>query len=178
MKYDNSWLGTKDLDMLALSKDFYFQGRTEVALVRTDHTGRSNSGAIAHIQFTIKDDVLKSTNLRLNLSISNVRMIDSAAVELPVSPLPSSVLILPTPTSVNSFENDNEVSIFPNPATDLITVSSLYPIDEMKIISIDSKEIQLDKTQNTINVSLLSPGLYCILIESKGKQIIKKFIKK
>jgi hypothetical protein len=178
MKYDNSWLGTKDLDMLAMSKDFYPQSRTEVALVRTDHTGRSNSGAIAHIQFTIKDDVLKSTNLRLNLSISNVRMIDSAAVELPVSPLPSSVLILPTPTSVNSFENDNEVIIFPNPATDLITVSSLYPIDDMKIISIDSKEIQLDKSQNTINVSSLSPGLYCLLIESNGKQIIKKFVKK
>jgi hypothetical protein len=178
MKYDNSWLGTKDLDMLAMSKDFYPQSRTEVALVRTDHTGRSNSGAIAHIQFTIKDDVLKSTNLRLNLSISNVRMIDSAAVELPVSPLPSSVLILPAPTSVNSFEKDNEVIIFPNPATDLITVSSLYPIDDMKIISIDSKEIQLDKSQNTINVSTLSPGLYCLLIESKGKQIIKKFVKK
>jgi hypothetical protein len=105
-------------------------------------------------------------------------MIDSTAVELPVSPLPSSVLILPTPTSVNSFENDNEVIIFPNPASDLITVSSLYPIDDMKIISIDSKEIQLDKSQNTINVSTLSPGLYCLLIESKGKQIIKKFVKK
>ena len=178
MKYDNSWLGTKDLDMLAMSKDFYPQSRTEVALVRTDHTGRSNSGAIAHIQFTIKDDVLKSTNLRLNLSISNVRMIDSSAVELPVSPLPSSVLILPTPTSVNGIENNNEVSIFPNPATDIITVNSLYPIEAIKIISIDSKEIILDKSQNTINVSTLSPGLYCLIIESKGKQIIKKFIKK
>jgi hypothetical protein len=178
MKYDNSWLGTKGLDMLAMSKDFYTQSRTEVALARTDHTGRTNSGAIAHIQFTIKDDVLKSTNLRLNLSISNVRMIDSSAVELPVSPLPSSVLILPTPTSVNGIENNNEVSIFPNPATDIITVNSLYPIEAIKIISIDSKEIILDKTQNSINVSTLSPGLYCLIIESKGKQIIKKFIKK
>jgi len=114
----------------------------------------------------------------LNLSISNVRMIDSNAVELPVSPLPSSVLILPAATSANNVEIDNQIGIYPNPATDLITIQSLYPIDGLKIISLDSKEIQLDSTQNSINISALTPGLYCLIIESNGKQFIKKFIKK
>jgi hypothetical protein len=158
-----------------MSKDFYPQSRTEVALVRTDHTGRSNSGAIAHIQFTIKDDVLKRLNLRLNLSISNIRMLDSSGVVLPVTALPSSVLILPT--AVNQIELADDIVIYPNPANDFIYFNTNNSIDKITVFAGDSKEIISVENPSALDISKLNPGLYCIKIQSQGKIFVKKIVK-
>jgi len=177
LKYNNSWLGVKGQDLLTISKDFYDQGRTEVAMVRTDRSSRSNQGAIAQFQFTIKDDVLNRSNPSLNLSVSNIRMIDSLGTELPVTGLPSSVLILPT--SINQqFLSDEHIIIYPNPANDFIYFNSNNFIDKVTVFSSDSREMFSIDNPSAIDISKLNPGFYIIKLQIKDKVFVEKIIKK
>jgi len=77
---------------------------------------------------------------------------------------------------------ENKVSIYPNPATDIITISLLKEkISEVKIYSIDGV-IQSTYKSNSNNVSCdiseLSNGLYIVSIVLDNGQIITKKINK
>jgi len=57
--YTSSWLGTKNVDLLTLDKDFFDQGQLDLALVRTNQQNRSGFGMIADLIVVISDDLAK-----------------------------------------------------------------------------------------------------------------------
>ena len=87
--------------------------------------------------------------------------------------------------STNSIDelNENNFSVYPNPANDRLTVrlnqeNSL--IQNLKIVNLLGESINeyknLNKNSLTIDISRLKAGIYFLIIESKKEVIKKKFI--
>ncbi|WP_066629171.1 T9SS type A sorting domain-containing protein [Labilibacter marinus] len=75
------------------------------------------------------------------------------------------------------------ISIAPNPAKDKISILSdkVIPVDQISIYNTSGVLVKTEYSNNedlTISISDLTDGIYFIRIETEGKQIIKKFIKR
>jgi hypothetical protein len=79
---------------------------------------------------------------------------------------------------VEEINLEEELSIFPNPADNLLSFSSKNTIKSIKIIDSFGKEIIcLKNPEKSIDVSSLALGLYYIQLESNDKVLCKKFVK-
>ncbi|WP_396198791.1 FG-GAP-like repeat-containing protein [Flavobacterium sp.] len=85
------------------------------------------------------------------------------------------------PLSASTFNGKN-VIIYPNPASDYLTISNIehLNINAINIIDTNGKTIsKITSNYNAIDVSNLSNGIYIISIETKeGKKFAENFIKK
>ena len=74
--------------------------------------------------------------------------------------------------SVNNTINNSEISIYPNPATNMIHISC--PVKYIAVITaIDGKTVISYTDADEINISSLSKGLYIISVYNEDKQLIK-----
>ncbi|MGH1384932.1 SBBP repeat-containing protein [Kordia sp.] len=86
-------------------------------------------------------------------------------------------------SSLSVTENDiisNEIVLFPNPTQDYIYVESKKNISHINIYDIQGKfmyKININKTQNQIDVSVLSTGIYLLEIHTDNLKSYKKIIK-
>jgi Zn-dependent metalloprotease len=75
--------------------------------------------------------------------------------------------------------NKNQVSVYPNPVTENLTVSMDFKKTETaEIYSLDGRKISesgINANNNVINVSKLNKGVY--LLRIKGTDVVQKFIK-
>ena len=74
----------------------------------------------------------------------------------------------------------NEFNIYPNPTKDILYITSLNPILTYSIKDENNEKIvpNTKVTNNSINISHLSTGLYILkLIDSKKNIIVTKVIK-
>lgn len=73
------------------------------------------------------------------------------------------------------------LSVFPNPAKDLISINTSAPITSLKIINMVGQVVLENNTvdnQQTINISKLSNGIYFLqAIQDSGEQRVVRFIK-
>ena len=86
------------------------------------------------------------------------------------------------PLEVQNSETENSFEIFPNPATDYLTINFSEKIKSIEILNAEGKlEMKKDVAENTgscfIDVSDLPPGLYFAVTESDGERSCKKFVK-
>jgi hypothetical protein len=91
-----------------------------------------------------------------------------------------------TLTGVQSnIENDNEWTLFPNPTSQNLTISSnpdvVKFVDEVSISNLLSQKIMVLKHMNQstilLGISILPPGLYLITVKSNDKTSTLKFVK-
>jgi len=173
MKIDftNSWLGT-NLNTLQLTKDNYTNGKIDLGFVKTDHQNSSGSGLFATLTFTVANNVSGF----LNLSFSNITALDKNEIPLPINAVPSSVY-----TSVNELPAlENLISVFPNPATYILTVADPNNIvQQLKIIDRIGRVIYLDQSKSSktqINVAAFNEGIYILRIETTKGILNKKIL--
>lgn len=69
-----------------------------------------------------------------------------------------------------------QVKIYPNPAKDILNITSEKPIKSIEIYDVLGRLIKTE-TKNNINVSQLSKGNYLIKIKTGDQELIEKFIK-
>ncbi len=89
-------------------------------------------------------------------------------------------LLFDSTLSTTEFTLDNTVSLYPNPAKDIINISSLEKIENYKIVDILGKTISVNKPKNIsniIDVSALKTGIYFIRIKTGTSSSTIKFIK-
>jgi len=81
-------------------------------------------------------------------------------------------------TGVDGVNPENgKVIVYPNPATDFVTIKSPFAIKDVKILSSSGllvKEIDADGTQLRVDVSDLAPGVYVVRIADQSQILIKK----
>lgn len=84
-----------------------------------------------------------------------------------------------TTTTINpSLNTDNEVSIYPNPATNQLTITYSQHIEEVRIIDLTGKTVKIITNNfNNIDISDIAKGLYYVFLISDNQTIIKKLIK-
>ena len=77
-------------------------------------------------------------------------------------------------------ESDSQIAIYPNPTSDLITITSKMEISKIEIFDLEGRFIQNITSKyevNEIDFSRLSNGIYMLRIEINGISIIRKVIK-
>lgn len=82
-------------------------------------------------------------------------------------------------TSVLSNEkfNSESISIYPNPATDVLNVSGVEGVTSLVINDINGRTIKTVNDASSINVSDLNAGVYFINITTDNGNVTKKFMK-
>lgn len=79
--------------------------------------------------------------------------------------------------SVDSQLTDDEVTLYPNPATSTITVRGIEGLQEVEIFNAMGKKVKSVSTE-TIDVSSLKNGVYILRIHSNDQTISKRFLKR
>ncbi len=77
--------------------------------------------------------------------------------------------------------NFNEVSLYPNPATEYVTINVPSSNSTIEIFAIDGRKIQhIDATEkiNTVLINKLISGLYKVVVTYENNQEVKTFVKK
>ena len=80
--------------------------------------------------------------------------------------------------SNESFTVDNsQIKLYPNPVKNILNVSSLSLVQEIKIWSLQGQKVLDSENNNSIDVSALSSGMYIIHIQTKNGLKVSNFIK-
>jgi len=74
--------------------------------------------------------------------------------------------------------DDVQFSVYPNPAVDQITVKSDAQIEEVIVRDLKGSQILQVKNSRTINVGLLSTGVYFVEVRTDKGFATKRFVKK
>ena len=87
-----------------------------------------------------------------------------------------------TTSSESIVENENYFNIFPNPASDNITISANQEITEVNIynilgVSVYNEQFTMNNSQLDVNVSDFINGVYFIKVKSVNGETVKRFIK-
>lgn len=80
------------------------------------------------------------------------------------------------PTKINEKQPSNSVSIYPNPCTNTLNIAFSEQLGAIKIniYSVDGRLVQtkwLQQSNNALNISDLSPGLYLLQIQQYEKEL-------
>jgi len=81
--------------------------------------------------------------------------------------------------AIDDFDLENAISIYPNPVKDRFTIQKddVFTIDNIMIYNTLGKTVyQSSSTNNDVDISDLSNGIYLVKIESNTNSIIKKII--
>ena len=85
-------------------------------------------------------------------------------------------------TSVSLVENTIEgLRYFPNPVTNLLNISALNTIEEVKVFDLSGKEyfsLHPDRVKTQIDLQHLQSGIYFVKVAAKGETTIFKVVKK
>lgn len=84
------------------------------------------------------------------------------------------------PLAVSTFDSLSTVSIYPNPSTNIVNISSEVILDEIDIITINGQVLQQIKTpitqNNTYSISNLPKGFYFLKLSSASNSVTKKVL--
>jgi hypothetical protein len=83
-------------------------------------------------------------------------------------------------TSINNSSIENNINIYPNPASDFIRISTedIYNIQIMDISGKVLVQTQMFDNTETININILNSGIYIMKLYNDKETISKKIIKK
>ncbi len=70
-----------------------------------------------------------------------------------------------------------DFKVYPNPASDILYITSKGEIEAIKIINLSGKIIQTSKGTGALSIRDLSPGVYFVQVRINGKLSVAKFIK-
>jgi hypothetical protein len=170
IEFKNSWMGG---DLLTLAKDFPFNGRMELALGRKDQQPVSGYGMIASINFTIRDDVFRApTSRSMPIILESIRLVDELNNLLPVQPIEGELVINEVTSITNVANKETALSVFPNPADQLLNIElSNAEIEEIRIFNMAGQEIFMEANPrmliNQIDVSSWTAGVYAVQVKTR-----------
>jgi photosystem II stability/assembly factor-like uncharacterized protein len=82
-------------------------------------------------------------------------------------------------TGIDAAEGDNFVSIYPNPAAEILTITSPYLLTNVEVRDVVGRRLVYITPQNftcSLDVSGFLPGIYYVSIESGGRAITRKLV--
>jgi len=93
-------------------------------------------------------------------------------------PTTGELITIPLTTSIKEYNLNSKISLYPNPAKDLLYIKHADKNTIVTIYNIAGKEIITTKPHNEIiNINKLAKGVYTIRIQSENTEITDTFIK-
>ncbi len=176
--FNNSWVGTINVNTIKFGKLFTATGITDASLVRINHSNTTGFGKVATLQFVLKNSL---SNAQLYFTISNAIKINSLGTSTPLTSGTDSVTVLQQTTEISQTET-HQILIYPNPATNIISLNTNgnnnYQNSTVTIQNTLGQTIKKIPFTKNIDVSDLSEGCYFLQITLQSGEIYKiKFIK-
>ncbi len=75
-------------------------------------------------------------------------------------------------------KSTDHIIIYPNPASDFLTINAKSKVEKISILDISGKKINVKLEGDKIDVRSLPSGVYIIGIKTSKGRSIQKFIKK
>lgn len=178
LDYSNSWLGTKNTDLLTLDKDFPTLGQLDIALVRNNQQNRTGYGSIADLIVVISDDLSKR-ELPFVLEFSNIRAVDSAGQEIAVRAEAGEATIETEPTLSIDSDFAQALKAYPNPIDDQLHLSHpQYTFLSVSLISMNGQQQVLwqgaQRQRLELKIPEQAPGIYLLVVDMKeGRKTLK-----
>jgi hypothetical protein len=87
-------------------------------------------------------------------------------------------LTINNPTGINELSANNNLEIYPNPATTMLNIKSDFDIERVRIVNLQGQVVlEINTATTMINVEKLSAGVY-VVETTNGKSVSRnKFIK-
>lgn len=173
METQDSWLIEENHNEIKRSKNFPGKGIFDIGLCKTNHISVDGSGNIAKLNFQLKENIPPNTLLKFSLldgKIINAAYEDKQ-VRLSGSNENNAVINKEDKTDSSVTKNELNVKIFPNPASEFITIGDEDEhISEIRLYNALGQLLLQEKTQtqkkHSINIESISSGIYFITVLS------------
>jgi hypothetical protein len=177
--YPVSWFGQPNVNTLYIDRTYAAEGQIEIALTRTDLNNVSGFGPVAYI-IGIIDDI--AGLVKSDIQVSKIKAIRNNEKRIPLNALVQSFDVSqkegPQPEDTELARG--MFSVFPNPATDWVTVSSRHglEVDELRLMNTSGALLPaLQEGGNRISLEGLPAGVYILRIRSGQTLVHKKVVK-
>ena len=150
--------------------------------------GNNSDSVIIHNPEKLSDSLLLETLGTASLHFGSSLLLDTLALEIRIHDflnIDAKTLIislegqLPCPGGTSTSQPIREITLYPNPATDLVTLPEHWRGRPSVMVGVDGRVIQTSEFGEVLELSHLPPGLYIIkVISSLGKVQMAKIVKK
>ncbi len=174
--YTSSFLNASNQNV-QFRKTNFAAGKAYAASVRANGSNVSGNGKIGEFWFMVKSGV--PANSVLNLGISNSSKVSNSGVHSSVSGGSTTLTVVRNLTGITENSLFNSVQLFPNPASNLVTLQSSVKVSvTYSICDIVGREIAKGEFTNskTIDLSSFAKGTYLVRLENGSDVVYKKLI--
>lgn len=177
ISYPVSWFGEPGVNALSIDRTYADEGRIEMAITRIDQNNVSGFGPVAYL-IGIIDDIagLKPDS---EVSIENIVAIARNEERIPLQGRAVQFELQHKEEEAPA-DARGMFSLFPNPATDWVTVASKYGYqpEQLTLLSFDGREISAPQEENRrISLAGLPSGTYVLSIRTGDTRVHKLIVK-
>lgn len=162
-----SLFGTKNVDMLTLAHDNWSNGRTGMALAKTQGAEIDGMGYIGRARLAVGG---VSAATQLELGIANLHAVSALITDVPMNGTGCSIVIDPAlPANVQQENTETNFVFYPNPANGSITVNTASGAQTITITDALGREVfrtQVSSAQTQISLEGFAPGMYFLNVGS------------
>jgi photosystem II stability/assembly factor-like uncharacterized protein len=164
--FNSTWLGTPGTDMFHFQKTFLSAGVVDIAEVGTDHVNRLNGqGSIGTLGIVTTDNL--SGIAICYFWITDVHAVTIDGQYIQVNVVNDSVVIDPAAPVIVEENPTPEFSMYPNPATNNLTVKTSNTPQVIEICDMTGRVISstsVNGNVTTINIENLAGGIYLVRV--------------
>lgn len=174
IKYPASFINTSGQNLNFQKADFT-NGNLYTATTHTVSNNTSGNGLIAILHYQIKSSL--TSDQVLNLGLLQVNQSDANGTITPLTSGTATLMAMGSSVGLNELLNGNLISVAPNPANTVVSISSTSDLERVEIVNLTGQvlisEPASEKTHR-LNVEGLSNGVYFVKAYSGSKQVVLK----
>ncbi len=174
VEYPVSFLNASNQN-LKFGKADYSSGMLYTAVTHTNNSNVSGSGKIAIIHYRINPNLTNNGVLTLGL----VQAIQSNASGALATVTSGSASVNALITGIYELEEAGNISVYPNPANQYVTLSSTNMLDKIELFNVTGTLLLSEKASGTtyqLDLSTLATGVYFITVSGNKAGAIRKKI--
>jgi hypothetical protein len=173
--FDNCALGTAGTDVIAFQKNLFNDGMIDFAVTRNTLQDFQGYGPIAHLRIVTTDNL--SGIHYVALGIGGVVALTASETTVELTAIGDTVVIDPSKVGIDEAALAN-VSIYPNPATDVLNIAGLEGAGTISIYNAVGQEMMAVPFNNSdrmkLNLSDWVSGVYLVQIRTEKGVVMHK----
>lgn len=181
-RWDGSWLGQKNVDLITLAKVDSLTGRLQVAVTRTDQVSRNGYGRVGTIIVVISDDIAKQVQ-PLTFQFLRIQATDHIGNPQPLSVLPMPfALAIDTTATTLALRSEPSLRWYHDRSQQVVHIQSDRPLEGWwELYDAQGRRIRRESlsgaAQQRVRLSELPKGTYLVRLHAsrQGQDFAQTF---